>query len=287
MSVRSAQSTFRQSADRRSPRRVKESAALRFYQEVLGLDHLHYGLWQDDDPRTLEGLQRAQQRYADRLISLVPEGVRSVLDVGAGTGATSRQLLEAGYEVEGLSPDPHQETLYRERVGRPFHLGRFQEFEPAHGYDLVLMSESSQYIWIEEVFGAVRRTVDDGWLLIADYFVLQRDGSRMAKSGHLLEEFRAGAREAGFELEVEEDITEQTAPTLELARRWYDDHLLPALALGRDMAQARRPWVFGLLRRWLGGKVERELGKLEGNLSPDDFRRVKRYLLMRFRVPPR
>ena len=42
-----------------------DDVGLRFYFEVLGLSHLHYGLWSDADPMTLEGLRRAQERYLD------------------------------------------------------------------------------------------------------------------------------------------------------------------------------------------------------------------------------
>ena len=44
--------------------------ALRFYIDVLGLEHLHYGLW-DGDPLTLDGLMAAQERYTDHLIELI------------------------------------------------------------------------------------------------------------------------------------------------------------------------------------------------------------------------
>ena len=52
---------------RKKPRRIKESTSLRLMREVLELDHLHYGLW-GDEPLGLEGLKRAQDRYAERLI---------------------------------------------------------------------------------------------------------------------------------------------------------------------------------------------------------------------------
>ena len=65
-------------------------------REVLELDHLHYGLWADE-PLDLEGLKRAQERYAERLCDWVPEGVRTILDVGCGFGlraGTSRSAVE-------------------------------------------------------------------------------------------------------------------------------------------------------------------------------------------------
>jgi len=40
----------------------KDDRALRFYNEVLGLDSLHYGIWQPDDAVTIDNLRLAQTR---------------------------------------------------------------------------------------------------------------------------------------------------------------------------------------------------------------------------------
>ena len=41
----------------------RNSHALKFYSDVLGLEHLHYGIWQEDDELTLANLKVAQERY--------------------------------------------------------------------------------------------------------------------------------------------------------------------------------------------------------------------------------
>ena len=284
--ARPAVSFFREPTDRKSPRRIKASTALRLYHEVLRLDHLHYGLWDGENP-TLENLRTAQDRYLERLLAEIPAGVRTVLDVGCGVGTTSRVLRDRGYEVEGLSPDPIQCGHFEERVGRPIHLGRFQEFVSAHPFDLVLMSESAQYIWIDELFDAVRRNVDAGWLLVGDYFVVGPEPVRHDRSGHRLDEFLARAHASGFELELQEDITERVLPTLDLARSWYDELMMPTLAIVRDAVEARRPWLIRLGDWWFGRRFRRELEKLARQISSEEFRRNKCYLLMRFRIPER
>jgi SAM-dependent methyltransferase len=263
---------------------VKTSLALQFLHRVLGLEHLHYGLWEASDPRTREGLERAQERYARRLVALVPDGARRVLDVGAGVGTTALRLLERGVDVEGLSPDPYQQRVFEQRVGRPFHLGRFQEFEPAAAYDLVLMSESAQYIWLDSLFPAVlRATRRGGWLLVADYFVLERDGSELTRSGHLLEAFLEGAAACGLVLEHREDITEEVLPTLELGTSWIQRYVEPAVALLDENLEARHRWLHRIVRRVVRGRVEwaRQGMSL---LDAEAFRRTKRYELLRFRV---
>ena len=74
---------------------LRVNTALRFYHEILGLDALHYGLW-ENDAFNMEGLKTAQERYTDHLIAYFPDNVKTVLDVGAGTGATSEKLKKLG-----------------------------------------------------------------------------------------------------------------------------------------------------------------------------------------------
>lgn len=278
------QSVFRPPRGRGGPRRIKVNLMLAALADVVGLEHLHYGLW-DGEAVDRQGLERAQERYLERLESLIPPGVRRILDVGCGTGAFSRRLTAAGYEVEGLSPDPKQQRLYAERVGRPFHLGAFQDFFPAVPFDLVLMSESSQYVWLDSLFPAIHRAAAGGHLLLADYFVTQQDGSAMAKSGHPLETFRAKAAAAGLDLDHEEDITEATLPTLELGRQWVERYVKPSGSVIEEWIGSRRPRLLRLLRRLFAGAARRKLGELEALLDPEAFARVKRYLILRYRVP--
>lgn len=264
-------------------RAVKESTALRILHDVLGLQHLHYGLWEGE---TLDraGLEAAQSRYADRVEALIPADARSLLDVGAGTGAMARRLVDRGFEVEGLSPDPHQMRLFRERVGRPFHLGRFQEFVPPHEYDVLLMSESAQYIWLHAFFPSVLRAAPGGSLVIADYF--RRDDAQEASepSGHPMGAFLRAARDAGCTLEHREDITEGVLPTLALARSWLDRHVEPAIRLTAEVAERRYPLLSRLAAPFVRPRARR-LDDLRRLLDPEAFRRSKTYELLRFRVP--
>lgn len=274
---------FRRLAEARSPRRVKVSTALRFYHEVLGLDHLHYGLW-NGDAFTLDGLKVAQDRFSRHLQSWIPESVRSVLDVGCGIGSTALLLRQAGFEVEGLSPDPYHREEFGRRAGAPFHLTRFQEFQPPKRYDLVLMSESAQYIWLDRLFPAVRRTAGPGgYLLAADYFTVNGCQGPLARSGHALEAFFEEAAAAGLTLERSEDITERVAPTLDLARSWLSSYVEPCLAVASDSFRARHPYV----SRLAGLILRRRIARLRDQLQLVDsgeFKRHKRYLVLLFRL---
>jgi MPBQ/MSBQ methyltransferase len=250
---------------------------------VLGLEHLQYGLW-EGEPRTLEGLRSAQARYAEYLRGWIPAGVETVLDVGCGTGAAAALLKERGYAVEGLSPDPHQGELFARRVERPFHLSRFQDFEPPHAYDLAVMSESAQYIHLPGLFPAVRRVAPDGHLLVSDCFVVEDDGGPLSRSGHPLEAFLREAGSHNLVIEREEDITERVLPTLDVARDFLQDRLNPALGIFADSLRTKRPYLHRIVR-WLARRKLQELGDLEVMVDSAEFQRVKRYKVFLFRVP--
>ena len=265
-------------------RQVKVDKGLRFYHEILGLDHLQYGLWEEGEPLTLDGLRVAQDRYARTLHGWIPEGVRTILDVGCGTGASAERLLAAGYEVEGVSPDPYQRRLIERRADMPFHLARLQEFSPGKTYDLAMFSESAQYVWLDVFFPNVLKVAAGGYLLIADYFSVA-DGKLPERSGHPLEAFLAAAEASGFELSRREDVTERVLPTLELARGFVERYALPTARLMAELFEQDHPRLYRLTRWLARKKVEKELAKLRFMIDGESFRRAKRYLFLLFRVP--
>ncbi|MHC4185895.1 MAG: hypothetical protein ACYSR4_08190 [Planctomycetota bacterium] len=64
----------------------------------LKLEHLHYGYWTDGLEVDISSLRSAQDNYTEFLISHIPDGVKTILDVGCGTGGITKKLLERGYE---------------------------------------------------------------------------------------------------------------------------------------------------------------------------------------------
>lgn len=256
--------------------------SLRFYREVFDLDHLHYGLWEGDEPLTLENLRTAQQRYEDRLVALLPDGARSVLDVGCGTAALARRLADAGYEVEGLSPDDNQARCFREALDAPFHHCRFERFVPERTYDCLVFSESCQYIPVDGFLATARQCLaPGGHVLIADYFV--RDGAegKLAKSGHNHTAFQAAVAEAGFSPVGEEDVTDAAARSLELASQLADRALVAGDIL-TEKFRTRHPWVTGLVFRLFRRKWER-LREERVLIDADAFRANKKYLFLKYR----
>ena len=226
---------------RRDPTEPEDDFGYRFYVDVLGLEHVHYGLWAGE-PLTLAGFRVAQQRYAEALADLFPVGVTSVLDVGCGTGGNAAGFAARGYEVEGLSPDPFHGRLFREATHLPFHECRFEDFRSARRYDAICMSESSQYVPLDRLFdSAIQALEPGGYLILSDYFALVKDGSSATRSGHLLSAFVAAAEQSGMQVEYERDVTEETAPTLDLGCHLLDHYIVPTVRLTMQRWRLRHP----------------------------------------------
>jgi len=261
----------------------RDNRALRFYSEVLGLERLNYGMWAPDDELTFDNLKKAQKRYEDHIVEMIPDGARRVLDVGCGTGVLSARLHRDGYAVEGLSPSRAQEASFKEKSDAPFHLARFQDFDGDQPFDCLIMSESAQYIPLDEVFPkAAACLVDGGRLIVCDFFSLPNATGIQAKSGHDLDAFRRAAESHGFRLVAEHDVTEQAAPTMELATEFARRAEI-GIDLGTERFRERRPLTFRLAT-WLLRKPIQKLERQRPLIDPAAFRENKRYVSFAFEL---
>jgi len=259
--------------------------SLRFYNEVLGLDHLHYGLWNEGEEVNLENFKLAQTRYEDAIVEQLPEvaGAVRVLDVGCGTGSLSQRLITAGYAVEGLSPDRTQQENFTAKLGVPFHHCRFENFKPEGLFDCLVFSESCQYIKPDALAAVAAQCLRPGGsIVICDYFTLKGVSGLLAKSGHDLESFKATMLAAGYQMEAETDITERALPTLELAEDVVRRALI-AVDILTEKVRTKRPWLAKIVMRLSRNKRE-SLQEQRVLIDAEAFRQHKQYLLLRYRV---
>jgi SAM-dependent methyltransferase len=192
---------------------------LNVYAHILRKDYgdfeyLHYGLFKQDDD---QDAKRAQQHATDLLFSHLPPSPCRILEVGIGLGTTLAKLVEAGYDVIGITPDEHQINYAKNRYGEnlPVVCQRLEDFTDEQNFDLIIFQESAQYINPIDLFEAASPLlVTDGKIMIMDEFVLQRVENNK-ESLPYLEYFLRLAERAGFLLETRIDLSQQATPTLD------------------------------------------------------------------------
>ena len=260
---------------------------------LLKTEHLHYGLWRPDLEVTAANLPRAQEAYVERLLAMIPAGVRTILDVGCGTGGVAQRLLAAGYTVEAISPSPPLTELVRRKLGPHFQVysTTLEGFNASRTYDLVLFSESFQYVPLRESLPKVASLLaPGGHALICDFFATDVPGTSALRGGHRLSTFRALLTEHPFRVVADDDVTPAVAPNLALVDAWLTDYALPVWETLGYWLRARHPWLARLGRRLFRRRLERLAFKyFSHQRTPETFARFKSYrfiLLQRTEAPP-
>ncbi|HUT30713.1 MAG TPA: class I SAM-dependent methyltransferase [Sedimentisphaerales bacterium] len=253
----------------------------------LKLEDLHYGYWTPDLPVDIGNLNKAQQNYTELLISNLPDGVHTILDVGFGTGAVARRLIERGHKVDAVSPSSFFAEQGRQLLGDQVNIFecRYEDVQTEKRYDLVLFSESFQYIHLETALEKTWRLLNDGgYMLICDVFRKETEGRRHQKGGHRLGKFRELMKDYPFEPLRDIDITELTAPTIDILADALNKVGEPVLRSGLRFFSERYPIAFKLFT-W---KYRKQLTKasqkyFNGERTGENFRKFKSYRLMLFR----
>lgn len=265
---------------------------LMIVHRVLGLEHLHLGLSEPGRPLTYADVSGAQRRFTDNLIARIPTGTRTVLDVGCGVGHGTRMIRDAGFRVEGLNPDPYQRTVFVAHLPEvPFHPVTFEAFRPPHAFDVVLFSESAQYVRLADFFPQCRAALGGGGrgtVIVADWFL--RPGVAAFYGAHDEAAFLAAAAQAGFTLAAEDDLTDRATPSVEYLSAFHRTHIIPAMDAAADIMRQQAPWWTRIIRLFAGRMLDR-MGRhvrvaMTEQYDPERFRRSVRYRLFVFRPAP-
>jgi SAM-dependent methyltransferase len=257
----------------------------------LGLEHLHYGYWPKGLAVNINNLRAAQEHYTDFLLSHIPAGVHTLLDVGCGSGQTSKRLVELGYKVACVSPTPTLSSRVRLTLGdsgRVFEC-RFETLQTDERFDLVLFSESFQYIRLKD---AIEKSFEllnpGGYLLICDVFRKDTDadtGKKGVGGGHRLAKFHREIKSMPFELLEDVDITERTSPNFILLDEAMQNVVRPMLDSGMSFLSGRFPFMSKLLGWIYSRRIKRLYEKyFDGQRSSDNFVRAKTYRLFLYKI---
>ena len=231
-------------------------------KHFLKLEYLHYGYWTNGLEVDITSLHKAQQNYTNFLISHIPDGVKTILDVGCGTGQIAKKLIDLGYGVDCVSPCSFLSEQASSLLTETAHIFKcpYEQLETNSRYDVVLFSESFQYVSLDiGLEQTVRFLNDGGYLLICDIFRTDAKGNSILGGGHELGKFHRQIEQHPFELVLDEDITEQTAPTIDILDDALKNVLGPVLDSGLGFLSGRYPLIVKLLR-W---KYRKKINKMQ------------------------
>jgi len=252
---------------------------------LMKTNELHYGYWPEDLEVRLSNLVEAQARYTEHLLTQIPDGVGRILDVGCGTGHLMSLLTDRGHEVEGLTPSPMLAQMAQDRMAGKVKVHQtFYDDNLALNsrFDLIIFSESYQYIPLEATFTKSLELLNPGGhILICDFFRTEEKGFSPLGGGHRMSRFQEELARHPFELVSDEDITAQTAPTIDVADGLLREYIQPVWDAFGYYFRENYPKITWLFKKYF----QKRLDKLEkkfftGQMNGASFAKFKTYHCM-------
>jgi SAM-dependent methyltransferase len=253
------------------------------------VEHLHYGLWKNGLDVDVSNLHIAQGKYTEYLMGHIPTEVKTILDVGCGAGKNARRLLDKGYKVDCVSPSSFLSKRAGELLGpaSTIFTCTYEQLKTDRRYDCILFSESFQYVNLERAIEQTIRLLNSsGYLLICDVFKKDMEGKSGIGGGHNIRKFFEQMGQTPLEMVADEDITAETAPTIEILDDAMRNVAVPALDSSLEFLRGRYP----LITRFLCWKYRKKLAKvrdkyMNGRRTSEDFKKYKTYRLFLYKKP--
>ena len=268
----------------------------RFDSKVIGLDvglligkffmdteELHYGYWPDEKKATAQNFSQAQDRHSQLIIDNIPNNVKKILDVGSGSGSLAKKLIKLGYQVDCVIPSEFLAEKVKVKLSDSsnVYINKFEDLDISHHYDLVLFSESFQYVELNDSIKKIISVLNkNGHLLICDVFHKNVEGISPMRGGHRLDLFDVEISNSTLVKEKDIDITKETAPTWDFLNQLLNEVAIPISDMSNNYLEYKYPRLTKLIK-W---KYQRKLNKikkvwLSGELTGESFIKFKSYRL--------
>ena len=250
----------------------------------LNTEELHYGYWPDDKTATAQNFAGAQARHSQLIIDHIPDGVKRILDVGSGSGSLAQKLINLGYKVDCVVPSEFLAEKIEDKLGKNsiINVCKFEDLEVSQSYDLILFSESFQYVRMEQsIDKIVSMLPKNGYLLICDVFHKNVTGVSPMRGGHRLDLFENQITKSSLKQITNLDITAETAPTYDFLNQLLNEVVIPISDLSDNYINSNYPKLSKLLK-W---KYRKKLDKItqvwsSGQLTGENFIKFKSYRLL-------
>lgn len=253
----------------------------------LKTESLHYGYWTDNLKVDISNLPKAQKNYDNLIISSIPEGTKTILDVGCGSGNLALELINKGYQLDCVSPSllitQHARTLLRDKS----HIFEctYEDLKSEKLYDVILFSESFQYIDLEQALQKTSSLLNKGgYLLICDFFKTEAEGESFLGGGHRLKKFYNLVSKYPFKLVKDIDITRETAPNLKIVDDVLENVGLPIWNLLLRHLNSNYPLMSKFLQ-WKFRKKHEKINRkyFSGKRNAENFAIFKSYRFLLYK----
>ena len=272
----------------------------KFNSKVIGLDaglligkffmdteELHYGYWPNDKTATAQNFSEAQERHSQLIIDNIPKGVKKILDVGSGSGSLAKKIVALGYQVDCVIPSEFLADKVQQKLdgSSKIHITKFEDLDISNNYDLILFSESFQYVHLIKSIDKILSILDkNGYLLICDVFHKNVSGVSPMRGGHRLDLFENEIEKTDLVKKADIDITLETAPTWDFLNQFLNEVAIPI----SDMSHSYMKYKYPKLIRFIKWKYRNRLEKirkvwLSNELTGENFAKFKSYRLFLFK----
>ena len=251
-------------------------------------EHLHFGYWPDNLSLNIDNLKQAQDYHSDQIINAIPKNVDTILDVGSGSGGLADKLIEKKYKVECVSPSEYLSDAIEEKLNNKVkvHRNTFENLNIDKKFDLVIFSESFQYVNIQKTLSKVPNFLNENaHLLICDFFRKPDTSTKLLGGGHAWDDFYNEISSTSFENILDEDITIETARTYDLINKIINNVAEPVRDLSAKYLESNYPKIMKLLRWYLDKKIKR-INRIyfSGNMTGETFINLKTYRLLLYKL---
>ena len=270
--------------DKYNSKVVGLDAGLLIGKFFLNTEELHYGYWPDDKTVTAQNFAGAQARHSQLIIDHIPDGVKRILDVRSGSGSLAQKLINLGYKVDCVVPSEFLAKKIKDKLGKNsiIHVCKFEDLEESQSYDLILFSESFQYVLMEQSINKIVSMLPkNGHLLICDVFHKNVTGVSPMRGGHRWDLFENQISKSSLKQITNLDITVETAPTYDFLNQLLKEVVIPISDISGNYLNSNYPKLSKILK-W---KYRKKLDKIEkvwysGELTGENFIKFKSYRLL-------
>jgi len=253
----------------------------------MGSEDLHYGYWANGKNASVQNFAHAQDSHSELIMDHIPEKTNYILDVGGGNGNLALKLLNKGFNVDCVIPSEFLAEQAKVKLGNKsvIHICGFEQMPTTKTHDLIIFSESFQYVKMGETLHKVEQMIyPNGHLLICDFFRRDVPGKSAMGGGHSWQGFQDTISTLPLQQVTDLDISAETAPTIDLLDQFCRDVLMPISEMSGSYLQYNYHYLTALISWKLKKRIEKiRRTLLSGELNGESFKKFKTYHLLLYK----